>query len=139
MFQGKVKAALRLLSSNSRGNFLPLDVAVGDSTVLDGLKKKHPASSSINYDSLINPRFPPSETCHQVIFEGLDGTVIRDSCLKTDGAAGPSGIDAAGWRHLCTSFQSASADLCSSLASVARQIAVSYVDPEHFPLSWPVI
>ena len=39
-----------------------------------------------------------------------DGVVIRNSCLKTDGAAGPSGIDAAGWRRMCTSFQSTSAD-----------------------------
>ena len=101
---------------------------MGDSTVLDELKKKHPASSPINYDSFMNPWFPPSETCHQVIFEGLDGTVIRDSYLKTDGAAGSSGIDADGWQCLCTSFQSASADLRSSLASVARRIAVSYVD-----------
>ena len=85
MFQGKVKAALWLLSSNLRGDFL-LSAAVGNSTVLDELKKKHPTSSPINYDSLINPEFPPSETCHQVIFEGLDGAVIRNSCLKTEGA-----------------------------------------------------
>ena len=128
MFQGKVKAALRLLSSNSRGDFLPLDAAVGNNTVLDELKKKHPTSSPINYDSLINPEFPPSETCHQVIFEGLDEAVIRESCLKTEGAAGPSGIDSAGWRRMCTSFQPASTDLCRSLAFVVLRIAASYVD-----------
>jgi len=126
-FQGNVKAALRLLSSNSRGDFLPLSVAVGNNTVLDELKKKHPTSSPINYGSLINPEFPSSETCHQVIFEGLDGAIICNSCHKTEGAAGPSGIDAAGWWHMCTSFQCASTGLCSSLASVAQRIAASYV------------
>ena len=55
--------------------------------------------------------------------------MIRNSCLKTDGAAGPSCIDAAGWRCMCTSFQSASADLCDSLASVTRQMASTYVNP----------
>jgi len=65
-----------------------------------------------------------------VIFEGLDGAVIHNSCLKTEGATGPSGIGATGWRRMCTSFQSASTDLCSSLTYVAQQIAASYVDPE---------
>ena len=36
-----------------------------------------------------------------------------------DGAAGPSGLDAAAWKHLCTSFKKASSDLCDSLASIA--------------------
>ena len=129
MFQGKVKAALRLLSSNSWGNFLLLSAKVGDSTVLDELKKKHPCSSPINYDALIDPKLPSSETCHEVIFEGLDGVVIRNSCLKTDGAVGPSGIDAAGWWRMCISFQSASADLFDSLASIARRMASIYVNP----------
>jgi len=110
MFQGKVKAALWLLSSNSRGDFLPLHAAVGNNTVLDELKKKHPTSSLINYASLINPEFPPSD-----LKDSME--VIRNSCLKTEGAAG---MDAAGWRRMCTSFQSASTDLCSSLASVAQ-------------------
>jgi len=70
MFQGKVKAALQLLSSSSRGDILPLNASVGDSTVLNELKTKHP-TSSIHYSSillLINPLFPQSETCHEVIF-----------------------------------------------------------------------
>ena len=130
------KERLRLLfGCFPPGDFLPLSAAVGNNTVLDEFKKKHPTLSPINYDSLINPKFPPSETCHQVIFEGLNGAVIHNSCLKTEGAAGPSGIDAAGWRHMCTSFQCASTDLCSSLASVAQRIATSHVDPDsRFPL-----
>ena len=44
------------------------------------------------------------------------------------GAAGPSGVDALGWRRFCTSFK-ASCDLCHSLASVARRLCTSYVDP----------
>ena len=39
------------------------------------------------------------------------------------------GLDAYGWRRLCTSFQGASNDLCDGLASVARRLCTSYVDP----------
>ena len=46
-----------------------------------------------------------------------------------EGAAGPSGVDARGWRCLCTSFHPASVDLCCSLAMVARRICTSFVDP----------
>ena len=46
-----------------------------------------------------------------------------------DGAAGPSGLDAASWKRLCTSFKGASTDLCESLAATARRLCSSYVDP----------
>ena len=50
------------------------------------------------------------------------------TALKTGGAAGPSGLDASSWKHLCTSFQS-SPDLCSALSSLSRRLCTSYVDP----------
>ena len=46
-----------------------------------------------------------------------------------DGAAGLSGLDATSWKRLCTSFKSASIDLCESLAATARRICTCYVDP----------
>ena len=36
--------------------------------------------------------------------------------MHTQGAAGPSGVDAYAWRRLCSSFQGASTDLCNVLA-----------------------
>ena len=36
---------------------------------------------------------------------------LLTAALRTHGAAGPSGLDAYGWRCLCTSFQRASDDL----------------------------
>ena len=56
--------------------------------------------------------------------------MIRSTVLHVDGAAGPSGLDAHSWRHLCTSFHNASSDLCCSLALVARKTATTFVDPE---------
>ena len=55
--------------------------------------------------------------------------MIRRAALRTQGSAGPSGLDAYGLRRLCTSFQRASDDLCNSLALVARRLCISCVDP----------
>ena len=49
--------------------------------------------------------------------------------LRTNGAAGPSGLDAPCWRRICTSFKSASHDLCHSLAISAQRICTNLVDP----------
>ena len=48
---------------------------------------------------------------HPVLF---DGPFIRSVALRMDGAAGPSGVDAAGWKRMCTSFSAHSADLCDT-------------------------
>ena len=59
----------------------------------------------------------------------MNGELIRSTILRMDGAAGPSGLDAASWKRLCTSIKSASADSCESLAATARRICTCYVDP----------
>ena len=49
--------------------------------------------------------------------------------MRTSGAAGSSGLDAASWRRLCTSFKPASNDLCHSLAIAAQRLRTNFVDP----------
>ena len=66
---------------------------------------------------------------HPIIFERIDGEAIRRAALHTEGTAGPSGIDVAGWRRMCTSFRKASSDLCNSISSVAKRISSEYLDP----------
>ena len=66
---------------------------------------------------------------HPVLFEGSTGSAIRSAALRTQGAAGPSGVDAAGWRRLCCSFHRESSDLCSSIAAFARRLCCEFVDP----------
>ena len=51
------------------------------------------------------------------------------SVLNTNGAAGPSGMDANGWRRICSSFHCASDALCDALALCARRIATTAIDP----------
>ena len=60
----------------------------------------------------------------------LGAESIQAASLCTTGAAGPSGIDTHSWRRLCTSFKSASLELCHSLALLARRLCTEYVDPK---------
>ena len=50
--------------------------------------------------------------------------------LKTNGAAGFSGLDAYPWRRLCSSFKS-SKELCSALAAFGRRLCIDSIHPDH--------
>ena len=50
--------------------------------------------------------------------------------VQSTGSAGPSGLDAAAWRRICTAFKTASSDICHALALLARRICTHYVDPD---------
>ena len=135
MMEGRVKAALRLISNDNNGGPLDLDshVESGSSpttleTVREALLKIHLPKQPLKPSAIISPGTHVHEP-HPVLFETIDGPLIRRTILMMDGAAGPSGLDAAAWKRLCTSFKAASADLCEALASVARRICSSYVDP----------
>ena len=133
VFQGKIKQAIQLLSDKSRGRVLHIHDHISPSdtsspTVLSVLKSKHPKSLPCSLTSLIdNENDPPS--FHPVIFEQIDANRIRAAAINTFGAAGPSGVDAHSWKRFCTAFQSASDNLCHSLALVARRLCSSLVDP----------
>ena len=121
MMSGKVKDALRLLSSVSDGGVLSLDSTVMDSLIRKHPKKRPPVSSAL-IDDLANPP-------HFILFDRLDAVHLRRVALKLHGAAGPLGLDASAWRRMCTSFQTASDDLCDALSAVARRLCTSFVDP----------
>ena len=74
-----------------------------------------------------HPNKPP--IVEEAIATDYGGEAICACALKTNGSAGPSGINAAGWRRICTSFKS-SAQLCSSMALVAKKLCTVYVDPD---------
>ena len=90
------------------------------------LISKHPPAQPVYSKCILDDE---RQNPHPIIFESLDGNIIRSAALKVTGAAGPSGLDAHEWRRLCTSHKGASRDLCASLATVARRICSSYVDP----------
>ena len=63
----------------------------------------------------------------------MDADSIRSTSLHTTGAAGPSGLDANALRRLmCCCFNSASASLCSALATVRHHICTEPVHPGGF-------
>lgn len=133
MSKGNVKGALHAISSNNPGRVYHLNDVVSTNletttTVLDTLKAKHPPRHQLATETLVegidNPPF-----VHPVIFDCIQGQTIRSAALRTNGAAGPSGIDALGWKRMCTSFNSASEDLCNSLALLARRLCTVFLDP----------
>ncbi len=129
MFQGKTNAALQLLSQQGTGGILRVDdmVDLGDNTqkpVLDILREKHPPAQPVSPDALpevsaVPPEVPP------VVFEQITASSIHCAALRTKGAADPSGINAHGWRSLCTSFKLASHDLCHALAAIAKRLCTT--------------
>ena len=132
MFNGKTKHALDILSGQGKGRLLHLSEIVDvqkSKTVRDVLESKHPSAAPL-YHECLDTNCDPSLVSHPIIFEALDGPVVRAAALRTSGSAGPSGVDAYGWRRSCTSFKSASDELCCSIAILARQLCTSFVDPE---------
>lgn len=64
-------------------------------TVRDLLMEKHPEAQplkmsavTVEAQSTLNP--------HPILYEQINGSLIHSIALRTNGAAGPSGIDAAG-------------------------------------------
>ena len=132
MLERNARAALRIVTETNSGGTLQLDRVTDPEsshpkTVRDALLKKHPPKQP---PTLINPNKPPTEP-HAVIFEAKDGQIIRNTVLKMDGAASPSGLNVTAWKRMYTSFKSASADLCDSVASIARRLCSEYVDPSN--------
>ena len=99
-------------------------------TVREALQKKHLPPQQLQQTSIITPEEETTEP-HPILFERIDGQLIRNTALRIDGAAGPSGLDAAAFKHQCTSFKSESTELCDALASTARRISSSFVGPQR--------
>ena len=69
------------------------------------------------------------------MFAGIDEEMIRKATIKTKGGSGPSGMDADGWRILCSNnFGDANVDLRKALANFIKKICteVSAVSIEAF-------
>ena len=86
------------------------------------MKKKHPCGQVPPRDILLQTG--ESERVHPIVFESLDANCIRQTALKVEGGAGPSGLNADAWRRLCMSFKSASDDLCHALAGFAKRLCM---------------
>ena len=81
----------------------------------------------LQHSTLVNADATSHEP-HLPMFEQINGALIHDTVLKTEGGAGPSGIDAAGLRWMVTSFHKESMELCEAVVMVARCICCQFVD-----------
>ncbi len=122
-----LKAAMRLITEQNDGGGLPLDSIQPDGrTVKDHLLDKHPPGTPAPL-SAISYRSPVIEP-HPVAFDQIHGSLIRSIVQQMDGSAGPSGLDAYAWKRLCSSFHSASDELCRSVAKLTRRLCSYHVD-----------
>uniref|UniRef100_A0A1X7TIP9 Reverse transcriptase domain-containing protein n=1 Tax=Amphimedon queenslandica TaxID=400682 RepID=A0A1X7TIP9_AMPQE len=127
MLIGDVKGAIRLLSNRENGTVLSLDTIINDRSVKEVLYDKHPIGQPIKPSALVSG--PSHSISHPILFDQLTPDLIRATALSSSGSSGPSGLDAACWKHLCTSFKS-SINLCRALSSLAKRICTAYVDPQ---------
>ena len=129
MMERRVRSALKLPSDNSDTGLLSLEETIDDTsgkTVRDVLEDKHPDPKPVHPEALLGEA--ENDEFHPTIFDSI--TASGESIwTATQGAAGPSGLDAFSWRRLCTDFGQKSNDLCSALAAVAREISTSFIDP----------
>ena len=94
---------MRILSIEGKGTSLPLDSIVSTdaqqptTSVRDELTKKHPPGQPAHSSALIHPSKEVPDV-HPVLFECIDGTAIRSAAIRMNGSAGPSGLDAVGWK-----------------------------------------
>ena len=129
MSMGNVKAALRLINEHGDRGCLPLDSIQPDGrTVKQHLLDKHPPGKPINPSTISD--CPPTSRPHPVIFEEIDGTLIKTTIQRMDGAVRPSGLNAVEWKRLCCSFYRHSDDLCRAVAGLAKKLCTTYVDPQ---------
>ena len=127
MFQGKCSAALTLLTKRKTAGVLKEDdlLSSGES-VYDALKSKHPSAQGLKNDALLPlESWPPLPS--PVMFECIDAELIRHAAKNTTSTAGPSGLDARGWRRICYTFKEASDELCLSLALLACRLCTQVV------------
>ena len=118
MRQGKVASALRALDEGEAGGVLPLN-----RETISLLHEKHPPPSALDGLRLQGGHIPPNH----VTYEMITGEMIWKKSLQTHGSAGPSGMDARGWRRLLSSAicGTAGSDLCNALSTLARKLATT--------------
>ena len=122
MMQGKVSAALKLLSENDIGIHEP------SKEVIDQLKTKHPSPGKIQKETLYEG---PINIVSPSFFDEIDECMILKAASLTKGAGGPSHMDADLYRHLLTSkkFKKENKDLRDQIARLAKLLATECVDP----------
>ena len=117
--KGNIHSAMKLLADNMKNGILPLN----DQT-LHQIKQNHPHGKDVHSEVLL-PDIP--EEIHPIKFHSIDAESVKKAILKTKGAAGPSGLDADGWKRILTSnqFGNSSNDLCKTFIKVITKLCTT--------------
>ena len=127
MEDGKVKKALKLLESLNKRGILPLT-----EETFEVLLEKYPEASEASNDLLIEEEV---QTVHPVIHDSIYSEMVRDAIKKTCGSAGPSGLDADGWRRILMSrnFGISGEDLKKAIVDMTKRLyqdnTVKHLEP----------
>ena len=123
MLQGKVNAALKLL--NKAAN---LGIADLTEETVNHLKELHPEGKEVAEGVLITDE--PEPYFDPVVFSNIDETSIAKAAIKTRGAAGPSGLDAEGWRRMLISknFGTDGKELRTAIAKMTQIMCVKEIE-----------
>ena len=106
---GNVRAAMRLITEHGDMGSLSLDSTQPDGRSVRGhLIDKHPTGISAD-PSAISDRSTAKEP-HHIVFDQIDGPMVRSTMHCMPGSTGLSRRDARGWKRLCSSINRASND-----------------------------
>ena len=125
MLKGNISAAIRVLEDMaSSGVLKPTE------SVIDTLKSLHPNANEDVDECILSQKQP--DVIDPVLFESINGTMIRDAAIKTKGAAGPSGQDADQWRRILASknYGKYSSDLGDALAKMLKILCRQEIDSD---------
>ena len=94
------------------------------------LGEKHPEAQRVTR-ALGSLLFGPVEEIPDLVYQEINGELVRGAALRTKGSGGPSGVDANGFKRIlaCKSFKRSSVNLCESIATLTRRLCTEFVDP----------
>ena len=116
MRNGNVHNTMKLLTYNMKNGVLPLN-----KKTLEQLKQKHVQRRAANPEIML-PDKP--EEIHPIEFDSIDAENVRKAALKTRVTAGPSGLDADGWKRIfaLNQFGDSTDDLCKTFPEVIKKL-----------------
>ena len=116
-----MNAALRLLDKQESGG-----VAKLTEDTIKKLKELHPDATPAPAEIMMSGELPYFDP---VVFTNIDEASIAKAALRTRGAAGPSGMDALGWRRILVSknYGTAGKELRTAIARMAQTLCTTEV------------
>eukprot|EP00116_Pleurobrachia_bachei_P009798 sb/3470060/ len=123
MFQGRVGAALRLLSNT------PSVALETTPEVIAALKAKHPDAAELSMDCVVSTE--PAPSVEPATFQSIHAASIQRAAAETRGGSGPSGMSDKLWTRMLNSksLGNAAESLAHEISLMTRRLCTNFVDP----------